>query len=282
VDYDGYFAVGVTEEFSLDIDNPTDGGTYANPQLVFDLAGSGATLEYWNGSAWVEVMSPDYAVDLPQLNPGDYTSDFDFRITFPTSGSYAISVELVDTGADVGDLDGGVLAEAALGADVVDNYSVIGTISMQGRTVRSGVLVTLTATNYGPFSGTTVDIITNNLTITGVAEDTYTVTTYQPRYLNVTAALGKTITVDGADYTMAPLELRGGNAVWVNDNVINVQDASAVGSDYGKTGDMDADVNFDGKVNIQDLALVGGNFDLTSEHAYSDVGGVYGGVNWTP
>jgi hypothetical protein len=278
--YDGFFAVGVTEQFSLDIDNPTDGGTYANPQLVFDLAGSGATLEYWNGSTWVVVTSPDYEVVLPQLNPSDYTSDFYFNISFPASGSYAISVDLVDT-----DAEGGVLAEAALGADVVDNYSVIGTISMQGRTVRSGVLVTLTMLDpalFGPFSGTTVDIITNNLTITGVAEDTYTVTTYQPRYLNVTAALAKTITVDGADYTMAPLELRGGNAVWVNDNVINVQDASAVGSDYGKTGDMDADVNFDGKVNIQDLALVGGNFDLTSEHAYSDVGGVYGGVNWTP
>ncbi len=32
----------------------------------------------------------------------------------------------------------------------------------------------------------------------------------------------------------------------------------------------DADVNFDGKVNIQDLALVGGNYDLDSAVAYED------------
>jgi hypothetical protein len=274
VDYDGYFAVGVTEEFSLDIDNPTDGGTYANPQLVFDLAGSGATLEYWNGSAWIEVTSPDYAVDIDQMNPDDYTSDFDFRITFPSSGSFAISVDLVDTDADPGDLDDGVLAEADLGADVVDNYSVIGTISMQGRTVRSGVLVTLTATYYGPFSGTTVDIITDNLTITGVAEDTYTVTTSQDRYLNVLAGYGKTLIVSGSDYTMEPLELRGGNAYETDGlNKIDISDASEVGSHYGETGDMNADVNFDGKVNIQDLALVGGNFDLTGAVAYD---------SWTP
>jgi hypothetical protein len=31
---------------------------------------------------------------------------------------------------------------------------------------------------------------------------------------------------------------------------------------------VDGDVNFDGKVNIQDLALVGGNYRLTSADVY--------------
>jgi hypothetical protein len=84
----------------------------------------------------------------------------------------------------------------------------------------------------------------------------------------VTADLGKQILVSD-DYVLPALELKGGNAVWT-DNIINIQDASEVGSNYGTINAiaLDADVNFDDRVNIQDLALVGGNFDLTSATAY--------------
>ena len=43
---------------------------------------------------------------------------------------------------------------------------------------------------------------------------TYTITTNQPRYLNVTAGLAKTINVS-SEQAITPLELKGGNAVWV-------------------------------------------------------------------
>ena len=181
--YDGHFAAGVSEEFSLDIDNPLDGGTYAHPQLQFNLAGSGATLEFYNGSSWVSVAGD--ILDLPVMAPGDFVNDFLFRITYPTGGSYAVSATLVD--ADAADA---YLADVSLAAEVVDNWAVYGTFTMQGRTTRSGIQVTLTMLDpvyYGPFSGTTADFIPNNLMIAGVAEATYTVTTFQPRYLNVTA-----------------------------------------------------------------------------------------------
>ena len=102
----------------------------------------------------------------------------------------------------------------------------------------------------------------------------YTITTNQPRYLNLYAdvSFNKLITVSG-NYTLPELRLRGGNAVWT-DNVINTADAGRVGSDWGGSGSTDltinhGDVNFDNKVNIQDLALVGGNYDLTSAAAYA-------------
>ncbi len=221
VGYDAHFAVGVTEEFSLDIDNPATGGTYANPQLVFDFPGSGYTLEYLDGTTWVAVTGG--VLDLPAMAPGDYTADFLFRVSFDTPGSYTDwSVELYDTDADPGDADGGWLATAELDADVAANFDVTGVFSMQGRTVRSGVPVTLTTTYYGPFSGTTIDKLSNNLTITGVAEATYTVTTDQPRYLNVTADLGKEVDIDGP-VTLNSLELKGGNAINTGDSLNKVE-----------------------------------------------------------
>ncbi|HQA29770.1 MAG TPA: hypothetical protein PLA02_11215, partial [Brevefilum fermentans] len=57
---------------------------------------------------------------------------------------------------------------------------------------------------------------------------------------------------------------------------IDIGDAGLVGGAYGQpgsttpTGANHPDVNFDGKVNIQDLALVGGNFGLTSAGAYEE------------
>ena len=130
----------------------------------------------------------------------------------------------------------------------------------------------------GPYSKKTMDQFGNNLIINNVMADTYTVTTAQPRCLNVTAELDKTITMTG-DYTMQPLTLHCGNALW-SDNIIDVSDVGIVGGQWGmsqedlKPGDtLNGDVNFDNIVNIRDLALVAGNYSLISEDAYT---------NWTP
>ena len=105
----------------------------------------------------------------------------------------------------------------------------------------------------------------------------YTITTNQPRYLNVYedgVVFFKTINLTG-DRALPELRLKGGNAVWLSgDNIIDGLDASQVGTDWTTLFPVQnltincGDVNFDGKVNIQDLALVGGNFDLTSADAY--------------
>jgi hypothetical protein len=139
---------------------------------------------------------------------------------------------------------------------------------MQGRIYRGDIPVTLTGTVYGPYTVSTTDVLTNNLHFPMVYGDTYTITTLQPRYLNIPASLAKMITVTSA-ITISSLELRAGNAIWTDD-VINVQDAGKIGAAYGIFDiNNDADVNFDGAVNIQDLAIVGGNIYLTSASAYA-------------
>jgi len=151
---------------------------------------------------------------------------------------------------------------------VPSNFSLLGTFSMQGRVFRGGIPVTFTwagTPSYAPL-GTTVDIISKNLSMTLTYGGVYTITTNQPRYLNVTADLGKTVEITGAR-TLASLELKGGNAVWT-DNIIDILDAGQIGGEYASPTPGNGDVNFDGIVNIQDLALVGSNWHVTSASAY--------------
>jgi len=69
------------------------------------------------------------------------------------------------------------------------------------------------------------------------------------------------------DKVLNSLRLYGGD---VNqDNAIGLADASTVGFDWGSTLNPESNINYDGIVNIQDLALVGGNYGLVSATAYS-------------
>ena len=217
----------------------------------------------------------DFGLEVQVDSCGDVDS---FRVTFVNPGVHYVTVELydmMDTSYDGIDPNDILLTSSGPVMITIDgDFDITGTVSMQGRTVRSGVPVTLTKVGlpvYGPFNATSIDVISNNLTFTLVNGGTYTITTNQPRYLNVYAGLGKQIYVAG-NTTITLLELKGGNAVW-SDNVINAGDASFVGTWYGQTVDTDADVNFSGNVDIFDLALVGGNYDLTSAIVYG---------TWTP
>ena len=99
-------------------------------------------------------------------------------------------------------------------------------------------------------------------------------TTQQPRYLNIHTSMNREVAVSG-DILLPELQLKGGNAVWT-DNFINISDASVVSAmceltvaDLLEGETLGGDVNFDGVANIQDLAMVAGNFDLSSEDAYA-------------
>ena len=165
--------------------------------------------------------------------------------------------------------------------EVGASCSVYGSFGTEGRLNRDGIPVTLEEGEVfgsGPYTGITIDRLGVNLTLNNVMADTYTVTTAQPRCLNVTADLNKTITMTG-DYTMQPLTLRCGNALW-SDNIIDVHDVDIVGAQWGMSqGDLkpgetlNGDVNFDNIVNIRDWALVAGNYGLSSKDVYAD---------WTP
>lgn len=144
-------------------------------------------------------------------------------------------------------------------------------VSVQGVLERDGIEVTLgPGLNYGmSYSGTTSNTEGNNLSFANVAVDTYRITTDHARVLNVTPALNKTYTLaPGAD-PVPLLRLAAGNAVWT-DNIIDVHDWTAVNGAWGDASlNVDADVNFDNFVDARDLALVAGNFGLTSAVAYA-------------
>lgn len=156
-------------------------------------------------------------------------------------------------------------------------YQLTGAVSLQGRQACNGIQVALgegAAFGVGPYITESQENCDMNLDFGPVVADAYTITTSQPRYLNITPVLNKEILLLDAPYSLSPLTLRAGNAVWA-DNVIDAADASLVGASYGRTVDdlepgetLDADVNFDGVVNLRDLALVAGNYGLTSAAAY--------------
>ncbi|HUM49613.1 MAG TPA: cohesin domain-containing protein [Anaerolineaceae bacterium] len=159
--------------------------------------------------------------------------------------------------------------------------SVYGSFGLEGQVSRGGIPVTLESGvifGAGPYRAKTLNQSGINLTLSNVMTDTYTVTTAQPRCLNVTVELNKTIHMTGA-YTMQPLTLRCGNAQWA-DNIINVSDVGIVGGQWGLSQkdlpvgqSLNGDVNFDNIVNIRDLALVAGNYGLSSADVYTA---------WTP
>ena len=157
----------------------------------------------------------------------------------------------------------------------INSYTVQGTFMMEYRylNVRSGIPGALTGTSYGLYKATSVQAIPNNLKFLSVAPGTYTLTTNQPRYLNLTADLAKTVTVGSSNVTFStPLTLIAGNAIW-SDNEINITDAGLVGGKYGwnvgTSGATDADVDFSGAVGLSDLAIVGKNYGKSSAVNYS-------------
>jgi len=166
--------------------------------------------------------------------------------------------------------------------NAVRKFTVSGNISVEHNTLRAGIPVALVGGpvfHAGPYSGMTGEQAGNNFSIPQVWRDTYTLTTAQPRCLNLTEALGKSFGMTSGNTTLAPLALVRGNAAWT-DNEINAGDVSVVGTYWGKTPadllpgeSLDGDVNFDGVVDLRDLAIVAGNFGLTSALVYA---------GWTP
>lgn len=255
------YIIGTPNEFTLTINNPASGALFTDPALVFTLP-AGSVLEYDSGAGWVAVTAP--------FDPGDLATNSTVTITFRVTllvgpGSYPLTVELFDTLPTPDAL----LATATGNATVTTLPAVIGTFSMEGRSTRAGIPVTLTALNltaYGPFTASTINQISDNITFNGLVTDTYLITTDQPRYLDVTSGLNITKVIDASVSTINPLMLRGGDAD--DNNHVYLGDASLVGSNWGTPVDPRGDVNFDGKVNVLDLALVGGNYNLTSAGAY--------------
>ena len=161
--------------------------------------------------------------------------------------------------------------------NVIDSSAIIyttlsGSFSLQGRTNRGGIPVTLSVGQYvgqGPYNATTTNVSGNNLSFTNVAMDVYTVSTAEAGYLNISPAMGRQIALLASGNVLPPLRLVGGNAVWTN-NEIDIYDVALVSGEIGKVSyNPDADINGNGKVDIFDLALVAGNYGMNSVDAYA-------------
>lgn len=265
-------------EFSVNLSNPATGietNVYAEIVLTGLIPADIQSLQYFEvaDGQWHDLVynydsvsgeiTIHYgpAAGFPMTAP--YDVDALFRVIFNNNVNlgFAYTGTLYDYDFDP---DRG-LATMSGSSTVYANFDVTGTVSMQGRTVRSGVQMVLDGL-YDLYLDISSSLISLNLGFEDVIADTYLITTVQDRYLNITSDLGIMITI-GADAELPALELKGGNAD--NDMDIDINDASLIGAKYGTGTIADAgDVNFDNRVNIQDLALVGGNFDLTAATAY--------------
>lgn len=276
----GPFIKNIANTFTVTTTNPSTGGVFPSVtlKLTFTTANTTDLALTYGGGTPVSLtdngttVSGLVSVTLPTAGNNVVTS---FGVTYSVVGTIPVTVELLDLTPDPDDL---LATTGSIDAAIYDNLTVTGTISMQGRWYRGGVPVRFEVglLGFGPYTSTSTDVFgSTNFSFTNVGDDTYVFTTNQARYLNVTVDLAKSYNVTVGDLVLTSLELKGGNAIWSN-NTIDVADASAVGVDYGKSSgftNQDADVNFDGKVNIFDLAMVGGNYNLTSATAYT---------SWTP
>lgn len=265
----GPYAAGVPVTLPVSITNPD--GIPAPFELVFDLP-AGTVINYGGTDYTCAATCPPIPVTLP------LTSE-DFVITFTEAWTGTVGISLYDSDWTPADR---LLADLTQPGVVVNgNFDITGTFSMQGNSSRAGIPVTLTwggtLVPYAP-SALTSNLVSGNFSLNVLYGGYYTITTLQPRYLNVIPSNGRGFTVTGP-YDIPALILRGGNAYWRSsltelDNIIDTSDASLVGAQYGGPGSGDSlgnhgDCNFDGIVNIQDLALVGGNWNLTSAAAYT-------------
>ncbi len=159
---------------------------------------------------------------------------------------------------------------------ISDQGPVTGTVSMQGRIARDSVYAelwqmvdqTLTSIKHASSS----DQMTGNYSLLTVLDGSYKLSFTKPGYLDLTTTLNKSAYFVSGSRTIKALELKGGDAD--DNNIINILDAEAIGSDYGYTGGTYTsgkftDINSSGLVDIYDLALMGGNYGLTSSTAYS-------------
>ena len=264
LDLVGPYLVGIPQNFKLTI---TDEDGIPEPfELVFDLP-EGTIIVYDSVTyTCLSTGCPPIPVTLTGTS-----NDLDFTVTFAAPFNDSITVSLYDSDWTPDDRLLATLTQS--GVIAYANFDVTGTVSMQGRTFRGGVLMTLTANAvpYGPYGVTSINHISNNLSFANVPADTYTITITMARYLDlvVNEYITKVILVDG-NITIASLELKGGDAN--DDNIVDVGDASIIGTQYGKIG-SNGDVNYSGWVDIFDLALVGGNYGADSASAYG---------SWTP
>ncbi len=203
------------------------------------------------------------------------SNELPFAITFSAPFSGEISATLYDSDWLP---QPRALATLTVSAAAYQYFTVTGSVTVDQTSAftayYTGVPVRLTKVGTpaaGQYNATTSAPGGTNLQFNDVMAGTYVITTHMPRVLNLDTETNRTIEIS-ANRVISALNLIRGNAVWT-DNIINIFDATKIGSQFNQNGNLDGDVNFDGKVTIGDLSIVGWNLDKYSLTEYA---------SWTP
>ncbi len=259
--------------YELKVNYPTTGFTATGKfdNTWFDAAGTGASVvPGWNGTpsdGVVKFAASKVAAD-PVSGSGIVAT---VTLTATTAGTYPITLSDVLLGDRDGNQITATAAPTTVTVTVCGFATVTGKVNLQGRGTGltgtippTGGTVTLLDAGYGQRS-TSFDA-TGNFTITNVmvapGGTTYTISATHNLYLsNITT----TLLMPLANVTLPTTRLKGGDAN--NSGKVEVDDLSCIGGSFGGSPVVcgvngSSDINADGVVNILDLVLPGGNFDL--------------------
>ncbi|MEI8167370.1 MAG: hypothetical protein WCG26_13395, partial [Chloroflexales bacterium] len=256
--------------YELKVNYPTTGFTATGKfdNTWFDAAGT--RVDGWDGTpsgGVVKFAASKVAAD-PVSGSGIVAT---VTLTATTAGTYPITLSDVLLGDRDGNQITATAAPTTVTVTVCGFATVTGKVNLQGRGTGltgtippTGGTVTLLDAGYGQRS-TSFDA-TGNFTITNVmvapGGTTYTISATHNLYLsNITT----TLLMPLANVTLPTTRLKGGDAN--NSGKVEVDDLSCIGGSFGGSPVVcgvngSSDINADGVVNILDLVLPGGNFDL--------------------
>lgn len=145
---------------------------------------------------------------------------------------------------------------------VLEYGSISGTVSYQGRLAHANIEIVAT----GPVTNSDLTDSSGDFEIGQLRGGDYQVKADASSYLP--ACTMSDVAVSSGNTTTLPLTtLRGGD---VNDDIydtllIDIGDATRLTASFGlpASADLQADINADGTINIQDLTILGGNYELS-------------------
>jgi hypothetical protein len=261
--------------YELKVNYPTAGFTAAGAfvNTWFDTANNANIPPGWNATdsgGVIQFAASKIAPALPVNGSGTVAQ---VTLTATTAGVYDITLSNVLLGDRDGNKIAAPLSPDKVTVEVCGLATVTGKVTLQGRSAPpTGTLpptsgtVTLADAGYGAFSATfdaTGLFTINNVKVAPTGTD-YTITAAHGLYLS-----NKRIEnlLPGASVTLPDTKLMGGDAD--NNGEIKVADLGCIGGSFGAAPAVcgttgSSDINADGLVNILDLVLPGGNYDLVS------------------
>ncbi|MBC7255290.1 MAG: right-handed parallel beta-helix repeat-containing protein, partial [Chloroflexi bacterium] len=202
--------------------------------------------------------SPDGAVSGTEVKLLSIT----FNVIAEVDGNTTTTIDLDADSVRLGALGGvNIYVDSVTDgtATLYGTTDVSGRVDLQGRTDDAGAVVTFP---LGPLYGGGTDTTDSwgRYDFTGVTDGSYNVTIEMARYLDA----AKMVNVQGDTMDLGTVLLLGGD---VDDSdTIVINDLTAIGGKFGQTVDpatTNEDINYDSRVDILDLVLAGGNYDLS-------------------